>query len=146
MNVPISRIVAALGGEQLINHRVRQEFDLMDVAIEGLPIASVAYLQNNFGFTNKEMSHILAISESTYQRRVRAKTRLTQDESEKAISLAEVYEKGMEVFQNKEDLDDWLTAKIPSLQNRRPITLLGSMLGRKQVMNVLNAILHGIYL
>ena len=107
---------------------------------------SVAFLQNNLGFTNKEMSHILAISESTYQRRIRAKSRLTQDETEKAISLSEIYEKGIDVFENKEDFSYWLASRLPPLLNQRPVDMLGSMIGRKQVMNVLNAILHGIYL
>ncbi len=118
----------------------------MDVVKEGLPIESLTYLQHNFGFTNKAMSHILAISESTYQRKIKAKNKLTKDETEKAIALSEVYEKGIEVFENNKDFDDWLHSSIVSLQHQRPVDLLDSMIGRKQVMRVLNAILHGIYL
>lgn len=145
MQVSVQQIIAGLGGEKFFNRPVRHEFDLIDIVNEGLPIESIAYLQNNFGFTNKEMSQILAISESTYQRRIRAKSRLTQDETEKAISLAEVYEKGIEVFENKDDLEYWFNSPIPSLQNKKPIELLGSMIGRKQVLNVLNALLHGLF-
>ncbi len=145
MQVSIRQIIEGLGGEQLIKRPVRHEFDLIELAKEGLPMESVTFLQNNFGFTNKEMSHILSISESTYQRRIRAKATLTQDETEKAISLSEVYEKGIEVFENKEDLEYWLNTRIPALQEKRPIDLLGTMIGRKQVMNVLNALLHGIF-
>ncbi len=146
MNVPVQQIMEGLGGDRFVKRPVRHEFDLIKLVNEGLPMESVAFLQKNFGFTNKEMSHILAISESTYQRRVRAKSKLTQDETEKAISLAEVYEKGIEVFENQPDFDDWLHSSIVSLQHQRPVDLLDSMLGRKQVMRVLNAILHGIYL
>ena len=103
MQVPLKRIIEGLGGKTLIKRPVRHEFDLIDVVKEGIPIASAAFLQRNFGLTNKEMSHILSISESTYQRRIRVKGTLTQDESEKAISLAEVYEKGLEVFENRPD-------------------------------------------
>ncbi|CCH54718.1 hypothetical protein BN8_03917 [Fibrisoma limi BUZ 3] len=106
---------------------------------------SVAYLQTNFGFTNKEMSHILAISESTYQRRIRAKSRLTQDETEKAISLSELYAKGIEVFRNQADFDTWLQTKIPAMGNQRPVDMLTSMIGRQYVMDELNRILHGIF-
>lgn len=146
MNVPINRIVSALGGEAMLQRPVRHELDLMAVADAGLPVESLTHLQKNIGFTNKAMSHILAMSESTYQRRIKTKTKLTRDETEKLISLTEVYEKGMEVFENQADLDSWLNDEIPSLQNRKPVDLLDSMLGRKQVMTVLNAILHGIYL
>lgn len=146
MNVSVNRIVSALGGEALLNRTVRHEFDLMAVAEAGLPIESLLFLQQSMGFTNKAMSHILAISESTYQRRIRDKAKLTKDEGEKAISLSEVYQKGLEVFDNQADLTEWLYADIASLQGKKPVDLLDSMVGRRQVMNVLNAILHGIYL
>jgi putative toxin-antitoxin system antitoxin component (TIGR02293 family) len=146
MQVSINRILAGLGGDRFIKRPIRHDYDLIELVKEGLPMESVAFLQRNLGFTNKEMSHILAISESTYQRRIRAKSTLTQDETEKAISLSEVYEKGIEVFEDKPDFSYWLTSRIPSLLNQRPVDLLDSMIGRKQVTNVLNAILHGLYL
>lgn len=145
MQVSVRQIMEGLGGDKFVKRPVRHELDLIEVVKEGLPIESIAFLQSNFGFTNKEMSHILAISESTYQRRIRAKAKLTPDETEKAISLSEVYEKGMEVFENKEDFDYWLNSLIPALRQQKPIDLLSTMPGRKQVMNVLNALLHGIF-
>jgi putative toxin-antitoxin system antitoxin component (TIGR02293 family) len=146
MQVPIHRIVEGLGGPQHFKRPIRHEFDLIEVVREGLSIASVAHLQQNFGLTNKQMSALLAISESTYQRRLRAKGTLTPDETEKAISLSEIYEKGIEVFEDKADLERWLQSSVRNLQGSRPVDLLDTMLGRKQVMTVLNAILHGIYL
>ena len=145
MQISVQKIMDGLGGNRFIKRQVRHEFDLIELVKEGVPMESVAFLQSNFGLTNREMSHILSISESTYQRRIRAKARLTQDETEKAISLAEVYEKGIEVFENKEDLEYWLSSHVPALQQNKPIDLLGSMIGRKQIMNVLNALLHGIF-
>ena len=146
MQVSVRQIIEGLGGDKYIKHPVRHEFDLMTVVREGLPIESLTYLQRNFGFTNKAMSHILAISQSTYQRRIKAKDKLTQDETEKAIALSEVFEKGIEVFENLPDFHDWMHSSIASLQQQHPVDLLNSTLGRKQVMRVLNAILHGIYL
>ena len=145
MQVSVQKIVEGLGGEKLIKRPVRHEFDLIEVVKEGLPMESAAFLQNNFGLTNKEMSRILSISESTYQRRIRAKATLTPDESEKAISLAEVYEKGIEVFRNQSDFETWLQSEIPGMGNHRPINMLDSMIGRKHVMDGLNRILHGIF-
>lgn len=134
-----------LGGDRFVKRPIRHEFDLIELVKEGLPMESVAFLQANFGFTNKEMSHILAISESTYQRRIRSKSKLTRDETEKAISLAEIYEKGIEVFRNQPDFENWLQAKIPAMGNQRPTDMLDSMIGRQHVMDGLNRILHGIF-
>lgn len=106
---------------------------------------SVGFLQNNIGLTNKEMSHILSISESTYQRRIKAKATLTSDETEKAISLSELYAKGMNVFRDKSDFETWLQTKIPAMGGRRPTDMLSSMVGRQYVIDELNRILHGVF-
>ncbi len=145
MQVSINRLLEGLGGDRFIKRPIRHDYDLIELVKEGLPMESVAFLQRNLGFTNKEMSHILAISESTYQRRIRAKSRLTQDETEKAISLSEIYEKGIDVFRSKPDFESWLQTKIPAMGNLRPIDMLDSMIGRQHVMDGLNRILHGIF-
>lgn len=93
MQVPIRQIIEGLGGDQFIKREVRHDYDLIEIIKKGLPMESVTFLQTNFGFTNKQMSHILAISESTYQRRIRSKSKLTPDETEKAVSLSELYVK-----------------------------------------------------
>ena len=145
MQVSVRQIMKGLGGDRFVKRPIRHEFDLIELVKEGLPMESVAFLQANFGFTNKEMSHILAISESTYQRRIRSKSKLTQDETEKAISLAEIYEKGMDVFRNQPDFENRLQTKIPAMGNQRPTDMLDSMIGRQHVMDGLNRILHGIF-
>ncbi|CCH01054.1 hypothetical protein FAES_3045 [Fibrella aestuarina BUZ 2] len=145
MNVSVKRIVEGLGGSQYFKRPIRHEFDLMEVVKEGLPIESAAHLQRNFGLTNKQMSALLAISESTYQRRLRDKGTLTPDETEKAISLSEVYAKGVDVFRNEADFEEWLQMKIPALADQRPADLLNSMLGRRYVLDELNRILYGIF-
>jgi putative toxin-antitoxin system antitoxin component (TIGR02293 family) len=145
MQVPIRQILEGLGGDRFIKRPVRHDFDLMEIVKEGLPMESVAFLQNNIGLTNKEMSHILAISESTYQRRIRAKATLTPDETEKAISLSELYAKGIDVFRSQADFETWLQTKIPAMSGQRPADMLSFMIGRQYVMDELNRILHGVF-
>lgn len=72
MQVSVQKIMAGLGGDRYVKQQIRHEFDLIELVKEGLPMESVAFLQSSFGFTNEEMSNILSISESTYQRRIRA--------------------------------------------------------------------------
>lgn len=145
MQVPIKQIVTALGGEQLIRRSIRHELDLLEVVREGLPMASVAHLQKNIGFTNKIMSHILAISESTYQRRIRSGTKLSQDETEKAISLSEVFETGKELFKKPGDFQYWLEHENYALGGEKPMKLLDSAFGRAQILEILGRMKYGIY-
>ena len=145
MQISVKQIVTALGGEQLIKRSIRHELDLLEIVREGLPMESVAHLQKNMGFTNKTMSHILAISESTYQRRIRSGTKLSQDETEKAISLSEVFETGKELFKKPEDFRFWLESKNYALGGEKPMDLLDSALGRAQILEILGRMKYGIY-
>lgn len=145
MQVPIPQIMIALGGEAIVNRRVENTFDLIDLVNEGLPMQSAKYLQDKLGFSNRTMSHLLAISESTYQRRIRAKSLLTKDETEKAISLSELYAKGLDIFGDPEKFQYWLDHANYALGNRKPVELLDSTIGRQEAMEILFRIQYGIY-
>lgn len=134
-----------LGGAAIVRRQVDNAFDLIDLVNDGLPMQSAKYLQDNLGFSNRTMSHLLAISESTYQRRIKAKSSLTKDETEKAISLSELYAKGLDIFGNSEKLRYWLDNPNYALGNRKPIDLLDSTIGRQEAMEVLFRIQYGIY-
>lgn len=145
MQVSIPQIMTALGGEAIVNRHVENTFDLIDLVNEGLPMQSVKFLQDKLGFSNRTMSHLLAISESTYQRRIRSKSSLTKDETEKAISLSELYAKGIDIFSDSEKFQYWLDNPNYALGNRKPVDLLDSTIGRQEAMEVLFRIQYGIY-
>lgn len=145
MQVSVQQIMDGLGGEAVVKHRVENTFDLIDLIDVGLPMQSVKYLQDKMGFSNRTMSHLLAISESTYQRRIRTRSSLTKDESEKAVSLSELYAKGLDIFKNEAKLQFWLENPNYALGNRKPVDLLASSVGRQEAMEVLFRIQYGIY-
>jgi putative toxin-antitoxin system antitoxin component (TIGR02293 family) len=96
-------------------------------------------------FSNKEISELLAISESTLARREQSKRALTRDEGEKTIQLSAVMAKGLEVFEDEEDFRHWLETDNVALGGIRPKELLTSAIGRDQVRDLLGRIQYGIY-
>lgn len=66
--------------------------------------------------------------------------------AKKTVSLEEIYTKGLAVFEDKAVFEEWLNKNVLNLQLQKPKNLLEDATGRKQVMNVLNAVLYGIYL
>jgi putative toxin-antitoxin system antitoxin component (TIGR02293 family) len=139
----VANMVELMGGPAVIPQLVRNEMDLLGVAIKGLSVQAVRKLQQHLGFSNKEMSVVLGVSESTLARREQTQKPLTLDEGEKAIQLSAVLAKGMEVFEDEEDLHFWLNSPIPALGGQKPKHLLHSMIGRSQVQDVLGRIEHG---
>ena len=138
-------MVALLGGPSVMAHPVRTSMDLIRAAAAGVSVKAVRHLQQHMRLTNREMSEVLSISESTLTRREQKKGSLTRDESEKAIQLSAVVAKGLEVYENEFDLHRWLQQENPALGGERPQALLSSALGREQVREILGRIQWGIF-
>lgn len=106
---------------------------------------AVKQLQDKMGFSNKTMSALLMISESTYQRRIKAQAKLTNTEAEKAIALSELYAKGLDLFGNDAKFQNWLEHENFALGGRKPIDLLDTTVGRQEAIGILIRVEHGIY-
>ncbi|MDX2188434.1 MAG: antitoxin Xre-like helix-turn-helix domain-containing protein [Bacteroidota bacterium] len=111
----------------------------------GLPFDTIQKIQERMGFTNKEVSHILHISETSYQRLNKKRAVLDADASEKTIELTELIKKGKDVFGSIDIFRDWLYETNFALGNKKPIDLLSSSIGTRYVMTILNRIEWGIY-
>lgn len=145
LQTTVTAIVALLGGPSVMPQPVRTNLDLMRAAATGVSVKAVRHLQRHMRFTNREMSEVLSISESTLARREQAQRSLTRDEGEKAIQLSALVAKGLEVFENEPDFHHWLQTNNPALGGERPQVLLSSALGREQVREILVRIEWGIF-
>ena len=54
--------------------------------------------------------------------------------------------RAVEVLGSEQDAQRWMRGPILSLNNQRPCDLLKMASGAKEVLNVLNAIEHGVFL
>ncbi|MCB2409945.1 type II RES/Xre toxin-antitoxin system antitoxin [Hymenobacter lucidus] len=142
---PVATMVDLMGGGAVIPQLVHNELDLLAVALKGLSVQALRALQQRLGFSNKEISVVLGVSESTLARREQAKRALTLDEAEKTIQLSAVLAKGLDVFEDQDDFHHWLDTLNPALGSVRPKELLSSAIGREQVREILGRIEHGIY-
>jgi len=142
---PVATMVELMGGGSVIPQLVHNELDLLMVAVKGLSVQAVRTLQRRMQFSNKEISELLAISESTLARREQNKRALTRDEAEKTIQLSAVMAKGLEVFEDEDDFRHWLETDNVALGGIRPKDLLTSAIGRDQVRDLLGRIQYGIY-
>ncbi|OUJ74756.1 type II RES/Xre toxin-antitoxin system antitoxin [Hymenobacter crusticola] len=142
---PVATMVELMGGGNVIPQLVHNELDLLMVAVKGLSVQAVRTLQRRMQFSNKEISELLAISESTLARREQNKRALTRDEAEKTIQLSAVMAKGLEVFEEEDDFRHWLETDNVALGGIRPKDLLTSAIGRDQVRDLLGRIQYGIY-
>lgn len=144
MRTHLDEVIAVMGGKEVVPHIVNNSLDWISVS-KDLSIKALRAIQDRMGFTNKEVSRFMAISESTLQRRLKEQTVLTTDEAEKTIQVATVIAQGISVFEDEDDFRDWLHISNPALSGIKPIELMHSSIGREQIMDLLNRIEYSIY-
>lgn len=87
---------------------------------------------------------ILDVSKSTFYR-VKDEKMLEQNTIDKLASILKLYNRGIKAFEDKEDFHQWLTSKITTLGNQRPLDLLKTENGRLAVSEAIDRIEHGVY-
>ena len=90
-------------------------------------------------------SNALHVSATSLEKRIESKAAFTPLEADRLLMVDQVLDRGMEVFEDAEDLKIWLERKHPLFGNQRPMDLLGSTPGIGLVMMELGRIEHGIF-
>jgi putative toxin-antitoxin system antitoxin component (TIGR02293 family) len=105
----------------------------------------VAHISFKLGLQQKETAELIGVSVRTYQRQ-KSTTPITNAASENVLKLAELFQLGLNAFDNDEKaLVSWLNSPIPALSNETPIRMLSSSLGIDLVKEELLRIEYGIY-
>jgi putative toxin-antitoxin system antitoxin component (TIGR02293 family) len=142
---PLSYLENVLHLPKRDRQQVHSTLDLIPLSKNGLPISAFKQLQDRYQIGNKKMSELVGMSESTLQRRYRAKGRLSEIESQTVLQLAELWSQGMYIFEDESDLRSWLNSEILALGRVAPLSLLGTPLGRNHVQELLLRLEWGIY-
>lgn len=105
----------------------------------------VAHISFKLGLQQKETAELIGVSVRTYQRQKNTAP-ITNAASENVLKLAELFQLGLNAFDNDEKaFASWLNAPIPALNNETPVHMLSSSLGIDLVKEELLRIEYGIY-
>jgi putative toxin-antitoxin system antitoxin component (TIGR02293 family) len=139
-------MVDIMGGKGVIKHPIHNTLDFLHLSQnEKVSIEAIRSIQRLMKLTNKEMSEMLSISESTLQRRYNTTTPLSKDEAEKTFHITKVIARGIEVYGSLDDFLRFLYANSRALGNIRPIDIMDSSIGRDEILNLLGRIEWGMY-
>ena len=90
-------------------------------------------------------SSTIHMSTNTLKKRIESKAGFDALQADRLLAVDQVLKRGIEVFEDPQDLMDWLKEKHTLLDDQRPIDLLGTTAGIGLVMLELGRIEHGIY-
>jgi uncharacterized protein (DUF2384 family) len=71
-------------------------------------------------------------------------TEIVKYQSEIYLRQAKIH--ALDVFGNSDTVQNWLEEKNPALDGFTPVDLLNSAAGLERVINLVNAIRHGVYM
>ncbi len=119
-------------------------FDLISLSRHGILKKYLLQLSKKLSFTMHELAKVLHISERTLQR-YHAEDPLSSEASERAILLAQLYHRGIEVFGSAENFNDWLRTPLPAFEQQAPLHFLDTSFGFQLVLEELGRIEHGVF-
>ena len=133
--------MVAMMGNQYANP---SDFDLLKLARKGISKKSLLALAKKISLTIEEVASVLHISERTLQRYT-PQTLVKTEYADRAIELALLYERGIEVLGSERAFSSWIKSPNYALGGEIPFNLLDTRIGFTMVLDILGRIEHGIF-
>ena len=133
--------MVAMMGNQYANP---SDFDLLKLARKGISKKSLLALAKKISLTIEEVASVLHISERTLQRYT-PQTLVKTEYADRAIELALLYERGIEVLGSERAFSNWIKSPNYALGGEVPFNLLDTRIGFTMVLDILGRIEHGIF-
>lgn len=109
---------------------------------QGVPRDAFESLRDDLGISTDEFAGILGIPTRTLARRT---DRFKPDESERLLRVGSVFQKTMDVLEDKEAARRWLTQPKRALGGLTPLRCCDSEFGAREVEALLGRIEHGVF-
>ncbi|WP_316804014.1 antitoxin Xre/MbcA/ParS toxin-binding domain-containing protein [Pedobacter nototheniae] len=118
-------------------------FDLLNLARKGISKKALIALAKQISLTLEEIAGILHISERTLQRYTPS-TLVKTDSADRAIELARLYERGIDVLGDAKSFNIWMRSPNKALNNEVPLNLLDTSIGFDMILQILGRIEYGV--
>jgi len=115
--------------------------DLARAVREGFPIEVIDNMRASGRLSVGEVHRVIAPARTLAHRRKQG--RLNQEQSERALRVAEVLARAEQVF-GREKAHRWLRRPTAALEGEKPLDLLDTQPGTEAVLTLLGRIDHGI--
>jgi putative toxin-antitoxin system antitoxin component (TIGR02293 family) len=108
----------------------------------GIDATNIIHVSEYFKVSREVIGHIIGLSTSTMNRKIRDKAALSPSESERLERIAEIEGEAEEVFGDAEKAKRWLL-KTNHVLGNTPLSMLDTDIGTGEVRKVLGAIAYG---
>jgi len=110
----------------------------------GLPVKAFFALKEQLNVSAEELARVVGIAPRTLLRR-KEEGRLQKDESERVVRLQRLFEKALDVFEDRASVQSWFISPQLALGEKTPLDYADTELGAREVENLLSRIEHGVF-
>lgn len=115
----------------------------VEVIRAGLPARAFVGVAIALSLTVDELAAKLGVSPRTIRDQRKKLARLSSENTEKLVRIARIQHQARKIFSTDEAVSDWLMSPAPALEGAKPIDLLDTGLGAREIEAVLNGIAYG---
>lgn len=120
-------------------------FDIIDEIRQGLPFQTFDHLTDALDVDDKELQRVIHIKPATFHRR-KDSGHFNPSESERLVRVSNAIGEAMVLFEgDKEAALDWLKKPAMAFGEQRPIDMLDTEVGAREVSNLITALEHGVF-
>jgi uncharacterized protein (DUF2384 family) len=110
-----------------------------------LPGSSIVELQKQTKLSPQDMAGVVGVSKSKYYELVQLKDIGTKN-LDALVDFATLWKKGLTAFDNDDEmLSEWMTSRNSNLGNIKPVELLSTRVGRRELEKAFNRIEYSTY-
>jgi putative toxin-antitoxin system antitoxin component (TIGR02293 family) len=129
----------------LLGLRKLESRGLVKLVEKGLPFSALVRLQRNVDIPLRELADLARIPPRTLDRR-RARGRLEPEESDRVVRLSRVFGAALRLFEGEEEAARaWLRRRHPALGGERPLDLVRTEVGAREVERLIGRLEHGVF-
>jgi putative toxin-antitoxin system antitoxin component (TIGR02293 family) len=131
-----------IGGFAALGENAETGLDIMRLVRRGLPVTTIEFMLETGRLTPAELDRIVLPRKTLMNRRRLG--RLTPEQSDRLVRVARLISVAEETFGRQEKARIWLRRPTTALGGERPLDLLDTDEGARQVETLLGRIGHGI--
>ena len=129
----------------LVGLRDLDPLEIVRKVTRGLAFRALVRFQENTLFSTKDVADLVAISPRTLNRR-KAEGRLDPEESDRLLRVTRLFAKVLELFEgDAAAARAWFHTPARALGGERPISLVRTDLGSREVEALIDRLEHGVH-
>lgn len=119
--------------------------ELREQIAEGFTVDTLHKLADELDLSVEQILPVVHLSRRTWTRRQQS-GRLTPEESDRLAATAVVFSEAEELFEgDREAARRWMTSPAPALGGDRPIDVISTETGARQVSGLIHKLEHGVF-